>query len=211
MSTVILELIVVWGVLLASPGPDTLAVVQSATTASRRDGLLTAVGVLSGVALWLVTAMTGLATLLTGVEWLYDVLRVLGAGYLAYIGVSSVRSALRMPHAAGNAFLEAADSPTGLLGWQAWRRGFLTNASNPKAVVFFVGLFAGLLPVRSSVWLRVAVVLVMIVMAALWYGAVAFLVSLGPVFERYQGNIRTINLVTGGVFLVFAGIILMGV
>ncbi|MFD4791466.1 LysE family translocator [Streptomyces sp. NPDC058459] len=211
MSTVLLELAVTWGVLLASPGPDTLAVVQSATTASRRDGLLTAVGVISGITLWLVTAMTGLSTLLTRVEWLYDVLRVFGAGYLAYIGVTSVRSALRMPRTAGNPFSGTAQPRTGFVGWQAWRRGFLTNAGNPKAAVFFVGLFAGLLPVRASAQLRIAVLLLMIVMATLWYFAVAFLVSLAPVFERYQGNIRTINLVTGGVFLVFAGVILLGV
>ena len=69
------------------PGPDTLVVVRSILRGGRRQGILTALGNLTGLTIWVAAAAFGIAALLHASEVGYDVLRGVGACYLIYLGV----------------------------------------------------------------------------------------------------------------------------
>ena len=119
------------------PGPDTLVVVRSLLRGGRRTGIAAAIGNLCGLIVWVGAAALGLAALLRASELGYTVLRIAGAGYLAYLGVQAWRSRGRVE--------QAGTGRAGLLG-TGFRAGLLTNLLNPKVGVFFVTFLPGFVP-----------------------------------------------------------------
>jgi len=118
------------------PGPDTLVVVRGIMRGGRRQGLVTALGNLCGLAVWVAAAALGLAALLRASEVGYEVLRIVGAAYLVWLGVQAWRTRGRTEHAQGRG---------GVLG-TGYLAGLLTNLLNPKVGVFFVTFLPGFVP-----------------------------------------------------------------
>lgn len=121
------------------PGPDTLVVVRGLVRGGRRRATFTSAGVLCGLTVWVTAAALGVSALLAASRLGYDVLRIVGAVYLIWLGVQSLRSW----HAAD----PAADVPERrtLLG-SGFVAGLLTDLLNPKVGVFFVTFLPGFLP-----------------------------------------------------------------
>jgi threonine/homoserine/homoserine lactone efflux protein len=124
------------------PGPDTLVVVRAILRGGRRQGVLTAVGNLCGLTLWVLAAALGLAAMLEASEIGYAALRIVGACYLVFLGVQAWRSRGRVD--------EPAAQHASLLG-TGFRAGVLTNLLNPKVGVFFVTFLPGFVPDGASV------------------------------------------------------------
>jgi len=124
------------------PGPDTLVVVRSILRGGRRQGVLTALGNLCGLTLWVVAAALGLAAMLEASEVGYAALRIVGACYLVLLGVQAWRSRGRVD--------EPGDPRGSVLG-TGFRAGLLTDLFNPKVGVFFVTFLPGFVPEGSSV------------------------------------------------------------
>jgi threonine/homoserine/homoserine lactone efflux protein len=126
------------------PGPDTLVVVRSIMRGGRRKGVVTAIGNLCGLTVWVAAAALGLAALLRASEVGYDVLRVVGAAYLVWLGVQAWRNRGRVD-----------DQPRGRAGvlGTGFFAGLLTNLLNPKVGVFFVTFLPGFVPHGHSVGL----------------------------------------------------------
>ncbi|HEY2206087.1 MAG TPA: LysE family transporter [Pseudonocardia sp.] len=213
-----LPLLLAWAVAVVSPGPDFLAVLRTSAGGSRRAGVLVACGVVTGIACWAVAALAGLTALLARYEHLYLALRLAGAAFLIVYGLTTLRSAWRRaPEAAEPP--EAAERPERMArrsarpagsapagaGWRGWRLGLLTNLSNPKAVIFFGALFAGLLPPSASTAARVEVLLAMLAVALGWFTAVAALASVPAATAAYRRGRRVLDLVTGGLFVAVGG------
>jgi threonine/homoserine/homoserine lactone efflux protein len=118
------------------PGPDTLVVVRGIMRGGRRQGLVTALGNLCGLAIWVAAAALGLAALLRASEVGYEVLRIVGAAYLMWLGVQAWRTRGRTEQAKGRG---------GVLG-TGYLAGLLTNLLNPKVGVFFVTFLPGFVP-----------------------------------------------------------------
>src|ERR1700759_3401675 len=72
---------------VASPGPSTVLVIQTAAVAGRRGGLLAAFAMMVGALIWAVAALFGLQALFARFDWLYAAFRIAGALYLLYLAV----------------------------------------------------------------------------------------------------------------------------
>jgi threonine/homoserine/homoserine lactone efflux protein len=182
--------------LVLLPGPDTLVIVRSILRGGRRRGFATVVGIQVGLVVWVVAAALGLAALLRASEIAYDVLRVVGAGYLVLLGVQSFRARGADP----------AGRPGGrgeLIG-TGFRGGLLSNLLNPKVGVFFVTLLPGFIPHGAPV-----------AATSLLFGAIFVAINVGyqlplvllaarvtALFARDRVR-RRIELVTGTVLLAF--------
>jgi len=130
------------------PGPDTLVVVRNLLRGGRRQAAWAAVGVLAGLVVWVATAALGLSALLRASKTGYDVLRYVGAAYLLYLGVQSLRS--RAVPMSGDPAMEEAPASTrrarpALLG-RGFGAGLATDLLNPKVGVFFVTFLPGFVP-----------------------------------------------------------------
>ncbi|MGZ6792930.1 MAG: LysE family translocator [Mycobacteriales bacterium] len=125
------------------PGPDTLVVVRNLVRSGRRTAVLTVLGVLTGLAVWVLAAALGLSALLRASHDGYLLLRVAGAVYLLWLGVQSLRSRSLPP---------APARPTrgGVLG-RGFGAGLATDLLNPKVGVFFVTFLPGFVPAGQPV------------------------------------------------------------
>jgi len=177
------------------PGPDTLVVVRSILRGGRRQGILTALGNLVGLTVWVAAATLGIAALLRASEVGYDALRLVGAAYLILLGVQAWRSrgATQVP-------VEGRSSVLGT----GFRAGILTNLLNPKVGVFFVTFLPGFVPEGASVALTTAALgLVFVVLTAFYW--VVLLALAGPVTDWMNTPRirRRLDVATAGVLVAF--------
>ena len=80
--------------------------------------------------------------------WLYHTVRIIGAIYLIFVGITLLRSAARRSSASVPG-LALAKGPKG-----AFRLGLITVLSNPKTAAFFTSLFAVTMPPGAPFWLE---------------------------------------------------------
>ncbi|MBL8573750.1 MAG: LysE family translocator [Hyphomicrobiaceae bacterium] len=114
------------------PGPNNV----QALTNGARHGFSTAVMAASGrfpaFALFVLGAAVGLGALLATSAELFNLLKIIGAGYLVWLGVQMFRSGTLVPGQL------AADGAL----WVLVRREFLTAITNPKGMLVFSAFFA---------------------------------------------------------------------
>ncbi len=75
------------GLLTITPGLDTALVLRTAAVEGGKQALLAGVGICSGCLLWGAAASFGLSALLAVSGFAYNVLRIVGAIYLGYLGI----------------------------------------------------------------------------------------------------------------------------
>ena len=116
------------GILLnLTPGADVLFAMASGLAGGWRAGVAAAIGITLGAGFHLTLAAFGISAALVALPHAYDVIRYLGAAYLAYLAWRSWTAAPT----------DATTRGATRLG-PAIRRGFLTNAMNPKVALFIL-------------------------------------------------------------------------
>jgi len=188
-----------------SPGPDFAVVLRRSALAGRAHGMAAAAGVAAGVFAWVIAAATGVAALVAATPVAFTVIKLVGAGYLAYLGVNALRSARRSSDLRSPS--DPADVEPGL--WQAFRDGLLCNALNPKAAIFFVALLPQFLPAESGLVPLLTLSLIAVVITATWFLTVANLVAAArrvfsrPATRRFIDGMSGVVLIGLGVRLAF--------
>lgn len=115
------------------PGPDMALVARNVFRYGRAAGFATSFGICTGILGWAVAAALGIATILATSSVAFTVLKLAGAAYLVYLGIST----LRAPHAfARPGGLERRQIPAR----QAYAQGLVSALLNPKLGVFFLTL-----------------------------------------------------------------------
>lgn len=219
-----LPLLGVWFLAVITPGPDFVVVVQHTTSRSRRHGVVAAAGISTAILVWAMGSMLGLSVLLTRLSWLYEIVRLAGAAYLVYLGARTLWAS-RHRGGRGSTHGGAADRDQlagpaefvddrgravtrhrrqSSLG-RSWRIGFLTNASNPKAVAFFGSLMGALLPPHPSVEVRAFVIAGIVLTALVWYLVVATMFGAAPVARLYRRVRRWVDRVTAAILILLGG------
>ncbi|MEU1954016.1 LysE family translocator [Nocardia rhamnosiphila] len=155
--------------LVILPGPDTLVVLRGLVRGGRREGVLTSIGVLCGLMVWMLAAVAGLSALLQASELGYDALKIIGACYLVWMGVQSLRSVLR----AAPAVAAADPAPTRPVSPMSRAGGFgsglLTDLLNPKIGIVFISFLPGFVPHGYSVgWTTLTLGALYIVLTAIY-------------------------------------------
>lgn len=191
------SLMAVWAVGVASPGPDAVLVLRHSAHGSRRAGVAAALGIASGIAVWVTLAMIGLEAALASNPALVGGLQVAGGLLLGYLGVAALRSP---------GGLETSPSAAPALG-RPFMLGLATNITNPKALVFFAAVFATLIPHTATVgdWATVAVLLVLA--EAAWFTTLAIFASSRATQKWFRT--RWFAVVTGVAFLGLGAVVLV--
>jgi len=118
--------------LAVTPGPDMALVTKNALAHGRRGVVLTTTGIALALAIWVAATAFGLSALLRASGELLFVLKLVGAAYLAYLGVRTLLESRQRPTDL------LADAPAPAPAHAIFRQGFLSALSNPKLGVFFV-------------------------------------------------------------------------
>lgn len=142
----------------ASPGPAMALILRRAALRGFAGAVPTVLGLQAGLYLWALLAAGGLAALVAASEVAFVVLRVLGAGFLLYLGVRMWREA----------WLGRGDEPATDVGarvpadvergWlKAFLEGFVVMLANPKAAAFMVAFYPQFIPAEHPLFATTAV------------------------------------------------------
>ncbi|BAU94513.1 threonine efflux protein [Corynebacterium suranareeae] len=215
-----LALFLVWIAAIASPGPDLFQIIRLGAK-NRRDGILTAVGIMVGNSIWIIASLLGLSALISTYPAILNVLQIVGGGYLTWMGIGAVRSWWKQrstqqsvaDSTAVESALEAPSNPS--VGvWPAIRSGIATNLSNPKAVLFFGSVFAQFIRPDMGVGWSAFIGALLIVTGLLWF--IGFAVLVRKLAASITRNGAIIDLITGvifislGMFMIFEGVVGIG-
>lgn len=183
---------------LMSPGPDFFFVSQTAASRSRREAMMGVVGISLGIVVWAGVALMGLHLILQKMAWLHQVIMVGGGIYLCWMGWQLLRSA-RAQQAAPAAEAQVALPKAG----RSFIRGFLTNLSNPKAVIYFGSVFSLFVGDSVGAGTRWGLFLLIVAETFVWFSLVAVVFALPAMRRGYQRLAKWIDGVAGVLFTGF--------
>ena len=133
-----------------SPGSGAVLSMSHGLSYGVRKTSATIVGLQLGLLLILLVAGAGVGSLLLASELAFSTVKVLGACYLMYVGLSQWR--------AGDASPLHGDEAVPAGAWQKrCLTGFLTNATNPKGIIFMVAVLPQFMTPDRPLWLQLLI------------------------------------------------------
>ncbi|AWC78331.1 MULTISPECIES: threonine export protein RhtC [Serratia] len=183
---------------LMSPGPDFFFVSQTAASRSRREAMMGVVGISLGIVVWAGVALMGLHLILQKMAWLHQIIMVGGGIYLCWMGWQLLRSA-RAQQAPPAAEAQVALPKAG----RSFIRGFLTNLSNPKAVIYFGSVFSLFVGDSVGAGARWGLFLLIVAETFVWFSLVAVVFALPAMRRGYQRLAKWIDGAAGVLFTGF--------
>jgi threonine/homoserine/homoserine lactone efflux protein len=182
-------------VVIVTPGPDTALTIRNTLLGGRASGIRTAFGVVTGQAAWTLATSAGIAALLVASEPAFRAVRLAGAAYLIYLGLQTLRRAIR-----GERTAEPRERRTGA----AYRQGLLSNLGNPKMAAFFTSLLPQFAPGGEASFAGLlALGLLFCTLTLVWLSAYAFAVARAGDVLRRTGIRRAVDAVTGALLVAF--------
>ncbi len=187
---------------VAAPGPDFLLVAHNAIFGSRQQGLMVSIGIALANAVHIQLVLILGSFLSTAAPSLLDVIRVAGALYLGYLGTSilmSLRKDLEKQR------IKESCSRQKFGGIFS---GFMTSILNPKALLYFLGIFSQFITPEQSATTCVILVTTVVGITFCWFSLVSIAVSYPKIqtfLEKYQ---RHMSCATAGTFLFFSSTML---
>ncbi|MFC3152993.1 LysE family translocator [Litoribrevibacter euphylliae] len=141
-----------------SPGPDNIFVLMQSITQGPKAGMITTLGLCTGLLVHSTAAVLGVAVIFQTSEIAFTVLKLLGAAYLIYLAWGAFR--------AKSTALEGANQPVSLK--KLYFRGILMSITNPKLSIFFLAFLPQFVePAAGAVSLQMLQLSVIFIVAAL--------------------------------------------
>jgi len=191
---------------VASPGPDFAMVVRQSIAHGRRAAVWTSIGIGTAILLHVTYSLLGVGILLRSSRAAFTAVKFAGAGYLAWIGMKALLSRPRRELSAAPAGAEAELSrPAEPAPREAWTTGFLTNALNPKATLFFVAIFASVIDPATPKVIQGAYGVWMSVATIAWFAMVSVFFTRDEVRRAFLRGGHWIDRAMGAVFVGLAG------
>ncbi len=179
-----------------SPGPDFAMVSRNSIMYSRKTGIYTAIGIAVGILVHVAYSLLGIGFLIAKSIVFFNVIKFIGAGYLIYIGYKSLRSKPASPQEAGVAATKSDIRP-----WASFKIGFLTNALNPKATLFFLALFTQVIDPATPKIIQFAYGIETMVITFVWFALVALFFSNALIRSKVAKVQHYVERVTGAVLI----------
>lgn len=192
---------------VASPGPDFAMVLRQSLSAGRTAAIWTSIGIGLGILVHVAYALLGLGLIISQSVQIFSLIKLVGAGYLLYIGWKSLRAQPDHSVVTGSDVLTSQKKYTAA---QALRIGFLTNVLNPKATLFFLSLFSVIIKPDTPQSVQLVYGLYMSIATGIWFCGLSFVLTQPAVqrgfsrFGYWAERCMGVVLIALGVRLVFA-------
>lgn len=181
-----------------SPGPDFVLISRNSLVYSRKTGIYSSLGLALGISLHVTYSLIGIGYLISQSVVVFSIIKTIGALYLLYIGYKSLKA---KPSQLSDSKTEQL---TDMSKYAAIKNGFLTNALNPKATLFFLALFTQVIDNSTPIGIKILFGIEMSVMTFIWFSLVAIVLSNSYVkkpFIKIQHYVER----TMGAALIFLG------
>lgn len=188
-------------VIIAIPGPSVMFAISRALVLGRRGAVLTVVGNGIGVLVQALAVSIGLGVIIESNEVLLTIIRLAGAGFLIFLGVTAIRN-----RRAGLDLSAPTEVPTSR---HLLRESIIVGLSNPKTIVFFSAAFPQFVVANGT-----PIVVQMILLSVLFVlfgisGDAVYALSAGAArdwFARSSSRVVAMRII-GGLAMVTLGIV----
>lgn len=186
-----------------SPGPDFVVVVKNAISHGRKMGTACALGIGTGVLFHVTYCVLGLALVISQSILLFNVIKVLGASYLIYLGLKGIFSK------SGHAVPKAKHANKPITAWRAYREGFFVNMFNPKCTLFMLSVFTLVVEPHTPMLTQISYGVEIAFITGLWFFILAWAVSL----QRFRAHLaqfeHIVSKVLGTVLVALGGALIV--
>jgi threonine/homoserine/homoserine lactone efflux protein len=168
-------------ILLVIPGPAVTYVVSRSIAHGRAAGLVSVMGIVTGTLCHVIAAALGISALLASSAVAFQIVKYLGAAYLIYLGIKTLRRKDQQ-------LAEADTGETKLI--RIYGQGLLVNLLNPKTALFFLAFLPQFVdPMRGHVTLQILRLGILFALMG-WCSDSVYALIAGTVAERIRGSLR---------------------
>ena len=197
MTTILIPYLIAITLLTITPGLDTTLIIRTATLEGKAKAFQAALGITSGCIAWGIVVACGLGALLMASDLAFNILKWMGAGYLAWLGLNMIlkpRTQLAMN-----------DTDHTVVEQNWFIKGFLGNLLNPKVGIFYISFLPQFIPAHASavIWVM-GLVMIHVVLGLIW--SVLLIWAMQPI-SRYLKQpkfVKFMDRITGSIFVLFA-------
>jgi threonine/homoserine/homoserine lactone efflux protein len=153
----LLTYLTVVAMMVLTPGPNIVVILQSVATRGLRGGFGNLFGVFAGFYFHAFCSVIGLSLIFKQSPMLFNAVKAVGAGYLIYLGISNLRMAWSLWQSKkNNDALPAvvSGSKVQASSRSALLEGFLTNVLNPKVGLFYLAIFPQFIGPNDSIYAK---------------------------------------------------------
>ncbi len=181
-----LPLFILAGLLLnITPGPDMLYIAGRTARQGFRSGLAAVMGINAGCLVHTFAAAIGLSAILTTSAEAFFAVKLVGAAYLVYVGISLLLEKER----AGTSLEISSTLPLKTTRQVFWQ-GFLTNVLNPKVALFFLAFLPQFISTDSTTKPVAFVLLGVIFIFNSLFVTIGFAALIARASARFQSSSR---------------------
>jgi threonine/homoserine/homoserine lactone efflux protein len=182
-----------------APGNDMIYVASRSISQGIKAGIISAIGIFIGCFVHIMAAVFGLSIIIMKSAFLFEFIKLLGAGYLIYLGIKAFITTQN--------FNEIGSLPK-VDKWKLLKQGIITNALNPKVALFFLSFLPQFIQIGSpfykvqlfslGLWFDMQGTLALIIIAWL-LGKTRNLIKDNQKFWKIQGKITGLILIGIGI------------
>lgn len=187
--------------IIISPGPDTLVILRHSINGGRGAGLAAVAGVQTGLIVHTLLAVAGISIVIASSPVLLNAVTVLGAAYLAWLGLQSLR---------GGGLRAENGGDGGPGSSRAFREAALCNLLNPKVILLFLALYPNFVDFSRPDVVAQLVTLstVLIVINTVWQTPMALAADAIRRLVANPAFTRAINRLSGVILIAMAALML---
>ena len=189
-------LMAVFSVLIVAPGADFALIVRQCIVHGRKAAIITSFGMGTSLLFHIGYTILGIGLIVSKSLFLFAMLKWAGAAYLIYLGIKALREPALMIDEN-----QDADAQAQLPAWKLFATGFVTNALNPKPVLFFLSLFSALVSPHTPALVQASYGFGMATSLILWFVGVSFVFTSKPVRQKFVKLGAWFNRATGVLFI----------
>lgn len=170
--------------LVMIPGPNTVLVMHSVSTSGRRAGFFNVSGIVTAVYVNALISGLGLSLIIMQSTEIYHIMKIIGAGYIAYLGLNSLFGAYKLGKQQSVAIIDNNHSPGEEVvlnkksGFSFYSKGVLTGVLNPKSALFFLALFPQFMHQDGNIVTQsLLLTLLYSLVSVTWYGSLVVFIG----------------------------------
>ena len=167
---------------MLSPGPDFFLVIKNAARYPRLAAMMTAFGVICGVATHMSYCVAGLAVVITTTPWLFNLLKYAGAVYLVWIGIQALLSR-------GGGKMNVSNLPQQQVSLKS------------AFALFFLAVFTQVLQIDSGLADKLWYAGIILGLSVIWWPLLVFLIQSGPVRRGLEKTQKIVDKLLGGMLI----------
>lgn len=180
---------------IISPGPDLFLILRNSSRYTRRAALCTVWGITLGIVIHIAYCILGIGLVIANSVMLFNLIKLLGAAYLIYIGIKSLRSS------SAPLVTEEARAERSADCWLAFREGLICNVTNPKVTLMMLSVFTQVITPGTLVSEQLVYGSVFVVITILYWSGLVLFMQKQRVRSFVSGIQTAVDRVFGGILI----------